>query len=263
MAGPVGPSTYGPLDRILASTRGLQAQQEVLQMQTTTGKVSTSYAGLAPVSAVVLSLSATSIQRTAYTQAIGHAQGKASVMQDVLVEVNRVASSVAAAALGIVGNTAPSVVDSVAQQARLALEEIAALMNTTFGGEYVFSGADSSNPPVSNAGAITASGMFTQIGAAVAALSSIPTVPSVATVIATTVSIASSPAAGTTVFSAYLSAAPAGAVLPALQVSDFQKVVVDLPANRNVGAVSDPAIAGTGRSSATPTRCRPGATTCS
>ena len=47
-------------------------------------------------------------------------------------------------------------------------------------------------------------------------------------------------------FSAYLSAAPAGAVLPALQVSDFQKVVVDLPANRNVGAVSDPAIAGTG-----------------
>ena len=246
MAGSVGPSTYGPLDRMLATARSLQGQQEVLQMQTTTGKVSQSYAGLAPISAQVLSLSAASIQRTAYTQAIEHAQGKASVMQDALTEVNRVASAVSASALGITGTVSPSVVQTVAGQARLALQQIASLMNTKFGDEYVFAGADSSNPPLPQAETISASGMFTQIGVQVAALASVPTAPTVAAVIASTVSIASSTASGTTVFSAYLSSTAAGAALPSLQVSDFQRVVVDLPANRNVGAVSDPAIAGTG-----------------
>ncbi len=246
MTAPIGPSTYGPLDRMLASARSLQGQSEVLQEQTVTGKISQSYAGLASASSQVLDLTAVTRQAAAYSQTIEYAQGKASVMQDVLTQVNGIASTMAAATLGAGGTTSPAAIQGMAEQARLALQQIASLMNAKYAGDYVFAGADTSNPPVPSAEGITASGMFTQIGAQVAALAAAPTNPPVGTVIANTVSIASSPAAGTTVFSAYLIGAGATASAVSVQVSDFQRVTLDLPANRNVSAASDPAISGTG-----------------
>ena len=246
MTASIGPSTYGPLDRVLASTRSLQDQYEVLQQQTVTGRVSQSYAGLASTSSQVLDLAAVSSQGAAYAQAIGYTQGKASVIQGVLTQINGVASGMAAASLGIVGTSSSAAIQGVAEQARLALQQIASLMNSKYAGDYVFAGADTSNPPVPSAETITGSGMFTQIGAQVAALATVPTVPLVSTVIANTVAIASSAAPGTTVFSAYLTGAGATANAVTVQISDFQQVILDLPANRNVGAVSEPAIAGTG-----------------
>jgi len=231
---------------MLASARSLQSQGEALQEQTITGKVSQSYAGLASVSSQVLDLTAVSRQGAAYSQTIDHAQGKAAVMQDVLTQVNGVAGAVAAATLAVVGTSSSAAIQGVAEQARLALQQIASLMNAKYAGDYVFAGADTSNPPVPSAEAVAASGMFTQIGAQVAALAATPTAPPIGTVIANTVSIASSTAAGTTVFSAYLTGAGASAGAVTVQVSDFQRVTLDLPANRNVGAASDLAISGTG-----------------
>jgi flagellin-like hook-associated protein FlgL len=133
-----------------------------------------------------------------------------------------------------------------AQQAKLALAQLGSLLNTNFAGDYVFAGADTSNPPVPAAGSITSSGMYTQIGAQVAALATTPTSPAVATVIANTVAIAGSAAAGTTVFSNYLTGAGATAAPVTVQIANAEQVTLDLPANRNSGAVSDPAINGTG-----------------
>lgn len=246
MTNSIGSSTYGSLDRMLASVDVLQTQYEVLQQQTTTGKISQSYAGLATTSSQVLDLTAASSQGAAYSQSIEYAQGKASIMQDALTQINSIANKMAAASLNLVGTSSSGTIQSVAEQAKLALQQIAALMNSKYAGDYVFTGADTSNPPVPSAETISGSGMFTQIGAQVATLAKVPTVPSIGTVIANTVSIASSTAPGTTVFSGYLTGSGATASMVTVQISDSQRIVLDLPANRNVGATSDPGITGTG-----------------
>jgi flagellar hook-associated protein 3 FlgL len=246
MTAAVGGSTYGALDRMLASSTSLQTQIATLQRQTTTGKVAQSYAGLGSVSAQVLDLTAASSQAAAYTQAMTTAQGKATVMQNALTEIGSMVSTMAASTLGLTGTTQAVAVAGVAQQARLALTQLGAMLNANFAGDYVFAGADTSHPPVPSPENLASSGMYTQIGAQVAALATTPTTPAVATVIANTVGIAASTATGTTVFSSYLTGAGAAAPPVTVRVANSEQVTLDLPANRNVGGVSDPAIHGTG-----------------
>jgi flagellin-like hook-associated protein FlgL len=243
MTSAIGTATYGGLARMLAATSTLQNQVATLQQQTTTGKVSQSYAGLASASSQVLNLTAAASQADAYAQTITKAQGKASVMQDALSQITNVVNTMSAATLGLTGSTPSSSVTSVAQQAKLALTQLASLLNTSYAGDYVFAGADTSNPPVPGAATITSSSMYTQIGAQVAALATVPSTTPVAGVIASTVAIAQDPAAS--VFSTYLtSPAASTAPLATVQIADSNTVTLDLPANRNVGATSDPA--GTG-----------------
>jgi flagellar hook-associated protein 3 FlgL len=246
MSGAIGSSSYGGLDRMLASTTALRDQYAVLQQQTTTGKVAQSYAGLAPQAAQIFSLTAATDRSNTYMQTIASAQGKASVMQDALSQIGTLVSSMTAGAIGISAASPVNSVGTVAQQASLAMTQIAALLNSTYGGDYVFAGADTTNPPVTAPDSVTSSGMFSQIGAQVAALATVPTTPPVGQVIANTVAIAASPTAGTTIFSAYLTGANASAAPGTIPIADNQQVSLDLPANRNAGAVSDPAIAGTG-----------------
>jgi flagellar hook-associated protein 3 FlgL len=246
MSAPVGSSTYSALDRMLAATTSLQQQAAVLQQQTTTGKVSQSYAGLAASSAQVLNLTAASNQATAYTQSIATAQGKASAMQDALTQIGTVVTSLASAALGLTASAPSSTISSVAQQAKQALAQLGSLLNTNFAGDYVFAGADTAHPPIPSPDSLTTSGLYTQIGAQVAALANSPTTPAIGTVIANTVGIAASTAAGTTVFSSYLAGAGTTAPPVTVAIGNSQHVTLDLPANSNVGAVSDPAINGTG-----------------
>jgi len=243
MTSMINSSTYSGIDRMLTATNTLQNQIATLQQQTTTGKVSQSYAGLASVSSQVLDLTAASSQANAYLQTINTAQGKASVMQDALSQITSVVNGMSTATLGLTGSSPSSTVTSVAQQARLALTQLASLLNTSYAGDYVFAGADTANPPVPAANDITSSSMYTQIGAQVNALATVPSTTPVANVIASTVAIAKDPAAS--VFSTYLtSAAAATAPLATIQIGASNSVTLDLPANRNVGASSDPA--GTG-----------------
>lgn len=246
MSGSIGSSTYSALDRMLAASTSLQKQTAQLQQQTTTGKVSQSYGGLASASAQILNLTAASSQATAYTQAITNAQGKASVMQNALTQMGTMVSNMAAAALGATVSTPNGTITSVAQQAKNALAQLGSLLNTNFSGDYVFAGADTSHPPIPSPETITTSGMYTQIGAQVAGLASTPTTPAIATIIANTVDIASSTAAGTTIFSSYLAGAGATAPPVTVAIANSEHVTLDLKANSNSGAVSDPAINGTG-----------------
>ena len=244
MSAPIGSSTYGTLDRLLASVGGLQEQRTVLQQQTSTGKVADSYAGLGASSGRVLDLTAASRRADAYTGAIAQAQGRATVMQDALGGIGKLVNDMMARTLDLTDTSPAATVEAVALQARQALQQIGSLLNTTYAGDYVFAGADTANPPVP--GDVTSSGMFAQIGAQVAALATVPTASAVGTIIANTVAIAVDPTAGTTVFSAYLAVTSTTAPLGEVQIGDAERVSLDLPANRNAGAVSDPAINGTG-----------------
>lgn len=246
MSIPIGPSSSGPLDRLLGSLASQQAEYSTLQQQTATGKLATSYAELGPMSGQVVDLTSATKRLDTYGQAITTAQGRAAVMQDALTQLNAVASKMAASALTLSSSSAAGSVDSVAQEAKQALAQVASLLNTKNGSEYVFSGADTANPPVPSPDAVTGSGLYTKIGAQVAALATTPTSPAIATVIANTVAIAKDPSAGTTIFSGYLTGAGANAPPGSIQVSDSERVSLDLPANRDARATSDPSINGTG-----------------
>lgn len=244
MTSAVGGSSYGILDRTLATVGALQTQLDTLQSQTTTGKVAQAYSGLAGVSSQVLDLTATTSRASAYGQVIATAQGKASVIQAVLGQIGSIVGTVATAALALTGSAPTSTVNTVAQQAQDAFKQVASLLNTQYQGQYVFAGADSANPPVPAAGTVTSSGLYTQIGAAVAALATVPTTPAIGAVIASTAAIASSTNPATSVFSAYLLGA--GAAPATITISDTESISLGLTANKNTGAISDPAIAGTG-----------------
>ena len=247
MSDPISASSYGTLDRTLAAIKSLDSQVSTLQEQTSTGEVSQSYAGLADVSSQVLDLTAAKSRSTAYDQVISDAQGKAGVMQTVLGQIGSLVSSVSTAALGLNASTPSSTVSSVADQAKAAFTQVASLLNTQYEGQYVFAGADGGNPPVPNAADATSSGFFTQIGAAVSALATVPSSPSVDTVISNTVATASSTDPATSLFSAYLLSSGATATPAQVQVSDTQAVSLGMTANANLpGVVSDPSIAGTG-----------------
>jgi flagellar hook-associated protein 3 FlgL len=147
MTSPIGTSSYGTLDRMLASAGSLRDQYAALQEQTTSGLVSQSYAGLASVSSQVLDLTAATSQNDAYTQAITVAQGKASVMQNALTQLGTLVSSMATSALSVTGSSPAAAITSMAQQAGQALSQLVSVLNTTYGGDYVFAGADTSNAP--------------------------------------------------------------------------------------------------------------------
>lgn len=244
MSGAIG-SNYGRLSRLLAGVGSLQSQYSVLQQQTTTGKVATSYAGLGTAAGQAISLQAATSQADAYTQTIAAAQGRAAVQQDALTQINSIVSGMAAKALTLSVSSAPATVDGVAAEAKQALAQVVSLLNTRNGNNYVFSGADISNPPVPAPDQILSSGLFTKIGAQVASLAA-PGAPPASTVIANTVSIAKDPAAGTTIFSGYLTGPGATASSGTIAIADGQRVSLDVSANRNAGVTSDPSIAGTG-----------------
>jgi flagellin-like hook-associated protein FlgL len=239
-------TSYGMLDRLLGSVGSLQAQYGVLQQQTTTGKVATSYAGLGNSVGQAISLAAANGRADAYTATITAAQGKAAVQQDVLGQLHSVASTLAAQALTLSGGNAAQTVDTIATQARQALGQVAALLNTQYAGSYVFAGADSGNAPVPSAGSITSSGLYTQIGAQLSALATTPSTTAVGTVIANTVAIAKDGSAGTTVFSAYLSGAGGAAAAGTIEVADGQTVSLDVKANRMTGGSAQGNANGTG-----------------
>ena len=251
-SGAGGIGAANSLASILAATSNLQSQYATLQQQTTTGLISQHYAGIASQVGQVLDLTAASAQDTTYTQVISMNQGRASAMQNALGQISSLTTNMASQALQMVGANAGASVSSVAQQAQQDLQQLTSLLDTNYSGAYVFSGADTSNPPVPNPSNITSSGLYTQIGTALAGLGTAP----LSTVIASTVSIAASTAAGTSVFSTYLntpapttpSAAPGGLGAPGRQIaiSSSQTISLDYPANQNTNAVSDPGINGTG-----------------
>jgi flagellar hook-associated protein 3 FlgL len=243
MSGTTGISSYSSLDQILASASSLSSQYATLQEQTTTGLVSQSYSGVASVSSQVMDLTATINQGNAYTQNITQAQGQASAMQNVLSELGTLVSNMATSALTISPSSPASTVTSLAQQASDDLSQVAALLNTTYEGNYVFSGADTANPPITSPGSLTSSSMFTNIGSLVSTFAAGSGTTSASAVI----SNASSIMATGTIFSPYLTAAATTTtpVTPAqVEIGPSEYVTVALPATQNVGAAADPS--GTG-----------------
>ncbi|HEX4368822.1 MAG TPA: flagellin [Rhodopila sp.] len=226
-------SGYGILPTLIANSTSVHQQLDTLTEQASTGLVAQTYAGLGGEASVSLNLNPQLTALQTYQNDIGQATGSMAVTQTAMTQIQQIASTFVADIPNLNGLD-PSEVDSIAAQANAALQQVADLLDTQDGSNYVFGGQDSANPPVPSPDDILSSGFYTQINAAVSGLSA----NGAATTAATTLAIASSDATGTSPFSAYMSQ-PASAISPpVVQTGQGGTVQTGLLASANSVAVS-------------------------
>ncbi len=219
---------YSTLAEILiSSSANSRAQLTTLEEQSASGYVAQTYGGLGAASNTVFSLSPQISQIAAYQSNINSATTNMSATQTALTQIASIAQTFYAD-LPNINNTSSNEITSIAANAQQALSQIGSLLDSTNGGEYIFSGQDSANPPVANPNAITSSGMFSQISTAVGNLGTLGG----AGVMSAALTAAASNATGTTIFSNYLSQ-PGQTSPTSVQVGDHQWVQSGVLANSN------------------------------
>jgi flagellar hook-associated protein 3 FlgL len=226
---------YGTMNTLIANAQTVRQRLDQLTQQSSTGLIAQTYAGLGSGASVSLDLRPQIAALGVWQANINAATGGMAVTQTAMTQLQTIASNFRSQ-LDTLNGLAPSNVDSVASAARQALVQVAGLLDTTDGGTYVFGGADGSNPPLPNPDQILSSGFYTQINSAVAGLGG----AGASATAAATLAVASSNAAGTSPFSAYMSqpAAVLLAGIPAVQTGPGQIQPVGLVASANTYAVS-------------------------
>ena len=220
---------YGTLGLLIAGNTTVKTQLDTLTEQVASGYVADSYGGLGSAAQTALDLQPQLNTLTNEQTVINGVTGQLDVTQNALSQLNSIATSFAAQTDNLNGLD-PDAVDSVAAAAQVALQEVASILDTTNGSDYVFAGTDSDNPPVPDPSQILSSGLYTQINAAVTGLSS--TSDNSASILASTLATAESNASGTTPFSATIG------TVPTVQLSSGQQVQIGLLANANTLATS-------------------------
>ena len=210
---------------IIAGSTGTSNELAKLEEQSASGYVAQTFGGIGAASQTVFDLDPQITQIGAYQTNIASATTNMSITQTAMTQIASIAQTFSSD-LPDINDSSSNEIDSVAANARLALSQVASLLDTTNGEGYVFSGQDSSNPPIADPDAITSSGMYTQINTAVNSLGTL----GAAGVISAAVTSASSNASGTTPYSAYLSG---GSVATSVQVGENQSVQTGLLANSN------------------------------
>ena len=226
---------YGVMNTLIADAQTVRQRMDQLTQQSSTGLIAQTYAGLGSGAAVSLDLRPQITALGVWQANINAATGTMGVTQTAMTQLQSIASNFRAQ-LDTLNAVSPSNVDSLASSARQALVQVAGLLDTTDGATYVFGGADSTNPPVPNPDQILSSGFYTQINSAVAGLAG----AGASATAAATLAVASSNAAGTSPFSAYMSQ-PAAALKPGIQTVQTgpgQIQAVGLLASANTYATS-------------------------
>jgi flagellar hook-associated protein 3 FlgL len=222
---------FGLVGQLAIGSETIQQNLDTLTTEASSGLISNTYAGLGSGAGISLNLSPQVAALQTYQTNISSATGQLDVTQAALTQIGSIAAGLVAA-LPTLSNLDPSNVDSVAANARQSLQQLSDLLNTQDGGVYVFSGQDSSNPPVPSGDNILTSNFFTQINNAVSQL----TTNGAAATDAATLQIASSNDPSTTPFSTYLS--QGGAATQSVVTGNGSAVSTGILANANAAIVS-------------------------
>ena len=165
----IGALDASPLAALTANAASIRDQLTTVTEQSSSGLVSQSYAGLGASARVSMDLRPQIAHAAAYSANIDAASGRLGVTQTALSQIASIAATFNAD-LQKVDGVSSQEVDSVASDARSALQQVADLLNTKDGNVYVFAGQDSATPPVANASNILSSSFFTGIQSAVSSL---------------------------------------------------------------------------------------------
>ena len=234
MSGAVTAGGFGIINTLIANSTSVHQQLDKLTEQVSSGLIAQTYAGLGSDGAATsLDLNPQINALQTYRNNISQATGTMQVAQGALTQIQQIASTFVADIPNLNG-LYPSEVDSVASNARSALSQLTNLLDTKDGDIYVFGGQDTTNPPVPSPDAILTSGFYTQINAAVSALST----NGAASTAASTLAIAGSNTSGTSPFSNYMSQ-PASAIgTPVVQTGEDSTAQTGLLASANSVATS-------------------------
>lgn len=227
--------SIGTIGRLDTGAAMLRARLELLTRQVSDGRQGPGYGDIAPEARRAVDLRAELNRREVWQGTISRALARTEVAQNTLGRIADVATQFYQEAIRLDG-TSGARISAVATAARAALVEVASLLNERHAGEYLFGGSDSANPPIPDPQGILASGIATDIAAAVGGL----TVGNAAAVAAATLAAAQSDAAGTTPFSAFVSDPAQGLGEPRRSVpaAEGERVAYGLFANRNAAATS-------------------------
>ncbi|MBU8540779.1 flagellin [Falsiroseomonas tokyonensis] len=218
-------SIIGSIGNLAVDQAALRARLDTASRQVSTGQKAEVFGDLKPEARRAIDLRGEVGRREAYSNAADRALGRAGATQTVLSRLHDISATLGAQALR--SKTLSSTdAENLASTAAAALEEVAALLNTRHGGEYLFGGSDVDQPPVPDAANIVTSPMATAIATAVATLDA----TNAATVLADSVTAAT--AAATTPFSAFLEGAGLTEATRAVQVADGERVEIGVFANR-------------------------------
>ena len=224
------------LSRLSLDTSVLRARMATLTQQTTTGLKSQALGGLGADLPQALDIKAAIHRQQSYSSAISGATGRVAGTQGVLGQLQDIASRFADTLAIKLDPNDPQGIIRTATEAATALRQVAYLLNTQQGGQYLFGGTDLANPPIPDPANIGTAGFAIQIGGALATLGG----GNAAAVLASAVTAAASNVAGDTPFSAFLSDPATGLVEPrrAVPIADGQTVPYGLSANRNAATTS-------------------------
>jgi flagellar hook-associated protein 3 FlgL len=229
-----GISDLGMASRLVTESSTIKKQLDVVTEQSATGKVSNAYSGLGANAIVSLTLNPEITEARTWQTGIDGATARMSATQNVMTELGGIASQFTASVLGMQSGTSVSV-DVIAGQARDALQQVSALLNTQVGGDYIFSGNDTGNPAVPNAQSILTSNFFTQIQSAVGGLTTNGAAATSAATMAAATSPANSPFDPTI-----------GTTAPTVEIGTQERVQTGIVANKNADAASTPSATSTG-----------------
>lgn len=230
-----GAPNYGMMDSLVGNAASVRQKLNLLTTQVSSGLTSSTYAGLDAGAQISLDLGPQITHATVWQANIGSATGSMDLTQTVMSQIQQIANNLYGQ-LPNLNNSTSSEVDNIAAQARSALQQVANLLDTKNGDQYLFSGQDSANPPLPNPDNILTSGFYTQINSAIGSLA----VNGAAATVASTLATASSNAVGTSPFSASQSQPTAvlQSQIPTVQVSATQRIPIGLLASANAGSVS-------------------------
>jgi len=164
-----GATDVGTLAYTLYNMRQTQQSINTLTAETSSGLISSDYAGLGNAAGSALDLTSQIAQNTALQANASSAGNIQQVTQTALGQIQALVSNISSQLLSP-STTNATGLNTLAATANSALTQIASLLDTKVGDVYIFAGQDSSNPPVPDPSSVTSSAFYSAIQTAVAAL---------------------------------------------------------------------------------------------
>lgn len=138
----------GSLATLMAGVQRMQAEQQSLAAQASSGRLSESVSGLGASAGTVLRLQPQLTALSAYQGAMTQAQAGLSVSDAALTGMQGVATSLGTTIVALQTIGSSDRLSSAVGAARAGLDTMKSLLNTQNGGRYVFSGTASDTPPI-------------------------------------------------------------------------------------------------------------------
>lgn len=153
MSGTISPGvavSSGTIGRIAEDSATIKAKMDLLNIQVSSGLVSSTYGGLGGTASVSLDLRPQIARTQVWGQNIDGISARLNVTNSVMNQLQSINTNFLSGTYNMTGQTSQEV-DTMAASAKAALTQVQDLLNTQIGQSYVFAGQDTSNAPVSSA----------------------------------------------------------------------------------------------------------------